>query len=262
MIASTPAEFSTIFDWAAPRSRRLSLLSFLGASIGLHALCFYIFQIIYPPAAPPLPPPARVSIITPESEEGRVLLRWVEAEDPALSSITQRPPREENFAPPKAQYVASFVNRQPPLKEVPPYEPDLRVPSSQPPAPVPMLTPKPTTLPALTPTKIAFSENPALGAPRLPPLHFAASGKQVPQAAQFRVAINSLGEVRYCFLQDSSGDAALDEQAHHFLELARFPAIKILTAKSANEMLWALAAVEWGNDLAAPSPAPLPTPAP
>src|SRR3954468_10664621 len=88
---SNPIDYSPIFDWSAPRARRISLLSFLGASAALHALCFYVFQIIYPPTISLLPPPARINLITGESEQGRLLLRWLEAEDPALSSTTQRP---------------------------------------------------------------------------------------------------------------------------------------------------------------------------
>ena len=55
----------------------------------LHALCFYAFQIIYPPAVALLPPPGRVTVIAPNTQEERVLLRWLEAEDPALASTTQ-----------------------------------------------------------------------------------------------------------------------------------------------------------------------------
>ena len=101
MRPATPAiEYTPIFNWSPARSRKVSIISFIAASAVLHALCFYIFQIIYPPTVALLPPPARVSIITPASEEGRLLLRWIEAEDPALSSTTQRPPDASSFARP------------------------------------------------------------------------------------------------------------------------------------------------------------------
>src|SRR3978361_9910 len=102
-----PVGYTPIFNWGPARSRKVSLISFIAASAVLHAFCFYIFQIIYPPTVALLPPPARVNIITPDSEEGRVLLRWLEAEDPALSSITQRWPESSDFALPKAEHVPS-----------------------------------------------------------------------------------------------------------------------------------------------------------
>ncbi|HEV8185617.1 MAG TPA: hypothetical protein VGP40_06640, partial [Chthoniobacterales bacterium] len=81
--AVAQVDFAPLFDWSPPRRRKLSIISFIAASTALHALCFYVFQIIYPPTIALLPPPARVNLITAASEEGRVLLRWIEAEDPA-----------------------------------------------------------------------------------------------------------------------------------------------------------------------------------
>jgi len=62
--------------------------------------------------------------------------------------------------------------------------------------------------------------------------------------------------VRYCFLQDSSGDAALDNQARRSLLLARFPAIENRKSKIENGDLWITATIEWGNDLTVPSANP------
>src|SRR4051812_29886523 len=96
-----------IFRWAPPRPRKRAIMSFLIASVTLHAFGFYIFQIIYPPPLTLLPAPARVSVISPITEEGRLLLRWVEAEDPALGSTTQRPADTKLFQPPKVSHVPS-----------------------------------------------------------------------------------------------------------------------------------------------------------
>ena len=109
---------------------------------------------------------------------------------------------------------------------------------------------------ALVPTRVQFSAEAELGAPVLPPLQFAASGKEPPQTAQFRIALSRGSEVRYCFLQDSSGDAALDDQARRYLLLARFPAIENEKSKIENGDLWTTATIEWGNDLAVPSTNP------
>jgi hypothetical protein len=253
------AEFATVFNWKPPRSRKVSLLSFLAGSIVLHALCFYIFQIIYPPATAPPPPPARINIITPASEEGRILLAWVEAEDPALSSTTQRPPHVASFAPPNPEHVPSYANRQPALTPVPPYAPDLRVPSSRPPGPVPEVRgPIIATAPVVKTTVDFETEHGQLGAPQLPEFRFAPATKESPQTSRFRIGVSALGDVRYCFMEDSSGDSALDEQARRYLLLTRFGQSK---TKSAGDLIWTAATIEWGNDIA-PPPAANSSPAP
>src|SRR5690349_14424762 len=97
-----------LFSWDSPRGRKVAITFFLVLSFVGHALCFYIFQIVYPPTVALLPPPARVSLITPESEEGRTLLRWIDAEDPALAFTTRRPPDATFRALPKTQHVPSY----------------------------------------------------------------------------------------------------------------------------------------------------------
>ncbi|MFN2508467.1 MAG: hypothetical protein ABR589_06805 [Chthoniobacterales bacterium] len=232
-------EFAPVFDWDPPRGRKLSILGFIAASAGLHALCFYLFQIIYPPTVALLPPPARVHLITPDSEDGRLLLRWIEAEDPALSSTTQPPPDTASFVPPRANHVPSYRVRQPALKEAPPYQPDLRVPSARPPAPV-FLPRAPTPAgAATTPSRLTFSPDAApLGEAVIPPLQFTSPNREPPQTAEFRVAIGAKGEVRHCFVQNSSGDAALDEQARRHILLCRFPEIANRGSQLANALLW------------------------
>jgi len=91
-----------LFDWDSPRGRKVAITIFLALSFVGHALCFYIFQIVYPPTIALLPPPARVTLITPASEEGRTLLRWIDSEDPALAFTTRRPP--EGAAPRQRLY--------------------------------------------------------------------------------------------------------------------------------------------------------------
>ena len=246
-----PDEFTPVFDWSPPRSRKVSLMSFIAGSAVLHALCFYVFQVIYPPTVALLPPPARINVITPATEEGRVLLRWIEAEDPALSSTTVRPPEAATVELPKPAHVPSYVKRQPALKEPPPYQPDLRVPSPQPPGPVPISRPSRAADPVVVATTISFDAAPELGTPSLPPLQFATSSKEPPQAARFRVAISERGDVRHAFVDSSSGDAELDAQARSYILQSRFPSTALGNSKTADGLLWTTAIVEWGNDISA-----------
>ena len=122
-------DLSLVFTWEEPRRRRLALTGFLVGSIVLHALCFYAFQIIYPPAVALLPPPGRVTVIAPNTEEGRGLLRWLEAEDPALASTTQLPADGKSLAMPTIQHAPSYLMRQPALREMPPAPPDPPIPA-------------------------------------------------------------------------------------------------------------------------------------
>src|SRR5262249_16630283 len=122
-----------LFNWDSPRQQKTVLAIFLGLSLVAHALCFYAFQIVYPTPVALLPPPGHVIFIAPESEEGRALLRWIDAEDPALAFTTHSPPGAKLGALPNAEHVPSYSALNPILKEIPALQPDLRIPSSRPP---------------------------------------------------------------------------------------------------------------------------------
>ncbi|MDQ6626476.1 MAG: hypothetical protein M3Y69_10140 [Verrucomicrobiota bacterium] len=255
--AIAEAEFTPLFDWSPPRRRKLSIVSFIAASVALHALCFYLFQVIYPPTVALLPPPARVTVITPDSDEGRVLLRWIEAEDPALLSTTQRPPDAATVRMPDAVHIPSYTGHIPELRMPSLVSTVPSIPSAQPPGPVPIAraaTPLKTTV---VPTTLQFGvEAEALGSPTLPPLGFTASRREPPAPAEFRLAIGEDGEVRHCFLKSSSGDPALDRQARHVVVLTRFPTARAAARNAEAQLVWTTATVAWGNDIALPAPPP------
>jgi hypothetical protein len=198
-------------------------------------------------------------LITPASEEGRTLLRWIDAEDPALAFATQRPPEAKLRALPRVNHLPSYLAVEPALKEVPPPDLDLRIPSSQPPGAVPFVHRQ--APPAFAPTTISVSfskELQAFGAPILPDLRFAASNRETPQTIRFRIAVSGIGEVRYCFPLNSSGDPALDEQARRYLTLCRFPRSSASAEKVTPFLTWGIATIEWGSDVAHPRPTPTP----
>ena len=252
------ANENLLFAWGPARSRRMAILGFLAASAVGHAFCFYLFQIVYPPTVALLPPPARVNFISESSEEGRTLLRWIAAEDPALASTTQRSAEAKAFALPKLHHVPSYLTIQPALKSLPPSNPDLRAPTSQPPGPVPIARTRNQTTKAAAPTAIVFSkETNLLGTVQNPPMQFSASTREPPQSANFRIGVTDRGVVRYCFLQGSSGDTALDEQARAYLMLCRFAGTKNFGERELDHISWAIATIEWGNDVVAPPSSPV-----
>lgn len=242
-------ERDLLFAWEPARTRRSAILGFIFASAAGHALCFYLFQIVYPPTIALLPPPARVNIISGNTDEGRTLLRWIAAEDPALNTTTQRSPEAKAYALPKLNHVPSYLTIQPTLKPLPPSETDLRAPSSQPPGPVPMQRAQVPASAGISQTAVIFSRDlDSLGAVQKPSLKFTAATREPPQSAKFRVGVNNGGAVRYCFLQTSSGDTTLDQQAHAYLMQCRFAGSK----DALPQLKWASAIFEWGNDISVP----------
>src|SRR5437868_12335773 len=107
-VASELAAEPLLFSWDSPERRRAMLAVFLVLSLVAHALCFYVFQIVYPTPVSVLPPPARITFITPDSEEGRTLLRWIDAEDPAVAFTTNPAPGARLGALPKTEHVPFY----------------------------------------------------------------------------------------------------------------------------------------------------------
>ena len=251
-LSSELAKEPLLFSWDSPRHPQAAFLAFLAISLLAHAVCFYIFQVVYPPAITLLPPPARVALITPASEEGRTLLRWIDAEDPAVAFTTHRPPEARLRGLPKVEHVPSYHAMEPTLKELPALEVDSRAPDSQPPAAVPFMREKRASAAGSIPTSVSFSKEINAGPATLPELKFASSNGEAPEAIRFRVAINKLGEIRYCFPMNSSGDPGLDQQARLYLTRCRFSRSELGGGKPDASLTWGIAIIEWGNDIARP----------
>jgi outer membrane biosynthesis protein TonB len=238
-----------LFAWESSRGRQLAISGFLTLSAAGHAFCFYLFQIVYPPTVALLPPPARINFISENSDEGRTLLRWIAAEDPALATTTQRSPEAKAFALPKLSHVPSYLTIQPTLKRRPLANTEERPPSAQPPGPVPIARPQNQISRLTAPTSVFFSEETdSLGMARQPAMKFSATTRESPQSVRFRIAVGRDGVVRYCFLQNSSGDRGLDEQARRYLLLCRFSPRKDVV----EGLKWTTATIEWGNDVTVP----------
>jgi len=256
-VASEIAVEPLLFTWDSPRRQRTMLAAFLVLSLIAHALCFYLFQIVYPTPLALLPPPARVTFIAPDSEEGRTLLRWIDAEDPAVAFTTQPAPGARLGALPKTEHLPSYSTIEPILKELPPPKPDLRIPSTRPPGAVHSVARKTASAKGTARTYISFSkELDQLGTPTVPQSGFATSTEETPETLRFRVAVNDLGEIRYCFPINSSGDPALDEQARLQVVRSRFSQHRRGGIEPGSSLVWGMATIQWGSDVARPQQAP------
>ncbi len=255
---NAPAATPFIFDWEEPRRRKLAIGGFTVASFAIHLAGFYLFQVVYPTTVSLVPAPQRVNLIYANSEQTATVLRWIDAEDPALAATTRRPAHMQRYAFGKVEHVPSYVATEPALKEPPPLVVDLRVPSVQPPGPVPATRGAAASVLGIQPTRVTFSsELLQLGQGELAAASFNASSNQPPQNAQFRIAVDSQGAVRYCFLLNSSGDAGLDLQARQHLALCRFPKTLVPSGvegstSNSESLVWGIATIEWGNDVAQP----------
>ena len=252
----TETNASLLFEWAPPKGEKFLISCFLVGSLIVHALAFYLFRIIYPPAIAVLPPPARVNLIAADSEEGRTLLRWIEAEDPALASATVRPPESRSRALPKLAHIPSYTIEEPKLKELPPFSISVAAPDAFPPGPVRVFGNGNTSAWPKMSTQVSFSDDlGALGPINLAPTQFTGSTAEPPDSVRFRVAVNPSGEIRYCFRLNSSGDSALDEQARLWLVRSRFSRKSPAVANGAAEenLVWGVATIEWGNDVNQPA---------
>ena len=256
-VTSEIAAEPLLFRWDSPRGRRTTLATFLVLSLMAHALCFYVFQIVYPAPIALLPPPGRVTFITSHSEEGRTLLRWIDAEDPAVAFTTDPAPGATLVALPKTEHLPSYSTVEPILKELPPLKADLRIPSSRPPDVVKSISRTTTTPRGASRTYISFSkELDEFGAPTVPQSPFGTSNEETPETLRFRVAVNDLGEIRYCFPVNSSGDSALDEQARLQIIRTRFLESRQSGIKPGFSLVWGMATIQWGSDVARPQRAP------
>jgi hypothetical protein len=256
--ASGPVESDPplLFDWVPPKGEKVLITIFLFGSLLLHGIAFYLFRIIYPPAVALLPPPARVNVIAPNSEQGKTLLRWIEAEDPALAFATLRPTEMRLRALPKLEHVPSYMVQKPQLKQPPPFSIPIPAVEAFPPGPV-FLTPlRPEPPRPKLSTRVSFSDEfSPFGDLKLPQFQFTASAGEPPESVQFRVAVNRNGEIRYCFPMNSSGDAALDEQARMWLIRSRFSsahAASPLGLGREQDLVWGIATIDWGNDISQP----------
>jgi hypothetical protein len=238
-----------VFDWVRPGRWDFRLLACIGFSLLLHALSFYVFQVVYPPAATIFSAPTRISLLLPDSPENAALLRWLETADPAL--MTRPLPVEQTSRTPALAYVPSFANAAAPLREIDGVNPALL--ATRPDAgPVKVRrtprtdTPRPAVTSAAPRSALRLSGDLAGRAIRTQPeFDFKIKADSSIEPPVFLVAVNASGEVGYAFLQRSSGDNDINQACAALLRRVTFePGGKGLT--------WGFVTIEPGTELYAP----------
>ena len=255
-LAAQVEHYRLVFRWPE-RSASLLLPAFLLLSLVVHAFAFFLFQVAYPPTVSLSPPPAQVTLITPDQPESAAFLRWVQAQDPAIAASV------EEVAPPsglgKRLYRPSYATaRSYPMEVEPPQTSpgfpaarSLLDPRDAPTAAATSPAPRPAVATSLTFSRGLNARDAAPGAP----LALATPSRANLRPTVFLVGIGAKGEVRYCVPQAgsegaSSGDPQVDAQAEILLRAHPF-------SPSPIPLQWGFATFTWGAQAyASAAPAP------
>ena len=232
-----------LFAWEKPLRFRWAFFGLLVLSALVHVATFFLFQIVYPPRVtiPPLAP--EVSLLLPTSPEYRALLRRIEAEDPALiASVTAAPPPGLL----EVKYHASYETVRTQPRTVAEDTAVVQFPSPKDPLAIIRSGARggsPTTVaPPPVPTRVTFPTALAARARQsAQPWNFNPRTTTPLEPATFLIGVTDRGEVRYVFLQHSSGDSILDAQAAAQLPYFDFTPAEIPIA-------WGIATIVWGDD--------------
>jgi len=240
-----------IFRWPERSASFVLPVVFL-LSVLVHAITFYVFQVVYPPTVSIAPPPAQVTLLTPSTPQNEALLRWVDSQDPAIAGAVKAvvPQGLGEIA-----YVPSYANAH--THPVP--IADSTAPVDYLPAHDPLAITAPVTAPKTIPrtqvrSSLLFSRSLRdRTPPQLPAMTFPVKATLGLQHTVFLIAVSDRGEVRYTFLQRSSGDRNIDTVAENALTQCDF-------AKSDAPLTWGYAIFNWGAEAyAAPTPTPATT---
>ncbi len=214
---------------------------FLFASLCLHLIAFYLFQVAYREPVNRIPHPAALTILRRSNPEDAGILHWIEAEDPALAA---RPPRVEPEGLLDLAYTPSYdlplLDPLLPDPVAPQFEQrtgrDFRDVIAQ------ALADRRAPLPGIPAPPTRLVTGPALAA-RLPsPLTL--PSVTVPsehEPTRFLAGITSGGEVAFVFQQSNSGDAEADRAA-----LQHLRSLKFLPGENRG-LTWEMVHYYWGG---------------
>ncbi|HYR57104.1 MAG TPA: hypothetical protein VEO95_00685 [Chthoniobacteraceae bacterium] len=239
------------FAWPEREKFPFVLFGCVFLSLIAHAMTFLVFQVVYPQRVTIPPPPPQVSLLAPTSPENEALLRWIAAEDPALVASARSVvpanllsvPYQPSFSVVRAAPLGSI--EEPAVVPFPPARNPLSVIASAAPRPQPEIG---TTLPMRTTLdlSVALAERGL----KPPSFHWKVRASEPLQPLRALIGVSDRGEVRFTFLQNSSGDAHIDAEAlDQLAKLAFAPGDAAIT--------WAVATVDFGAEAYTAAPAEL-----
>lgn len=244
----------TTFPWPRRRKSSWRLAGLIFAMVFLHSAAFFLFQAATPVINPPPRTAAPVQLLTrfgPNghlSPENESLLRWIEAEDPALVA---RIPNVDTPINVDVPYRASFQQMRTGALSLPPEPSTVQFPPARDALTLIMsgMPAQPTETKKIPPqgTRVTFSSN--LAARLSSPPEFKPQGRSavLVQAATFLVGVAPNGETRFVFPQRQETGSApeLEKEAAIFLSQVQF------APASSGDVAWGTATVLWGDDIVA-----------
>lgn len=244
----TERETPVIFTWADRESSSWWLAAFILLSFLLHSATFFVFhgKENSPPkiirAAPSIQIICAASDPAMNTPEDRALLEWIAINDPALVAGVQAAepkglldiPYRPSFQTLRTQPIGS--QPEPPGAQVSAAMDSLAL--------LRAISPKEKSVaPAIIPqaTRFAFSEPLATRSGER--IAFTPHAKSsVPlQPTLLLAGVDAEGSVRFAFIQQGCGVAALDAEALELVKAHRFSA-------SASALEWGTVTVAWGDD--------------
>ena len=255
-LAAQVGHYRLVFRWPE-RTVSLLLPALFVLSVAVHALAFYVFQVVYPPEVASAPPPAQVTLLTGDTPEGATLLQWVQAQDPAMAArvqeVTPAGLGEILYNPSYATVHTRPLETEAPVQQIgfPSAHNLLEFSESK--------VPAPETPPRTVASTLSFSETLRArdAAPGTAPVITPKPSPNL-RPTVFLVGIDDRGEVRYCFLLEpgggdpSSGDHEVDKQAEALLRQHGF-------THSETPLEWGFATFSWGAEAYTTQPVqPLP----
>lgn len=241
-MSTPPSEPDLTFQWPAEKGFPYVLFLCVLGSLCAHVATFFLFQVVYPQRVTIPQPAPYVSLLTPSTPENVALLRWIEAEDPALisSDNTVPPPGlaevryRPSFADPRTAPLGAPVEKSTETLFPPAVDRLLPVETAAPPAVVDRQAASATVLRMGGPLAgRTLAQNPPLESPRL------ATAPMSPTVCL--VGVSGEGEIRYQVIQQSSGDTKIDDLALAHLHRIRF-------APAGEPLTWAHVTFAWGAD--------------
>lgn len=253
-MSGSESEPDLTFQWPAEKGFPFVLFFCVLGSVIAHGATFVLFQVVYPERVTIPQPAPHVSLLTPSSPENIALLRWIEAEDPALIA-SESPIRPPGLV--EVRYQPSFAElRTEPLGAPEGAPNQVRFPPAIDRLAIRDAAPTPSPAPALAPQPTLVRFSGALASRSLhrnPAIEFPLPAATPARPSHFLVGVDASGAIRYQFLQDSSGDSALDALGATHLGQVQF-------STSETPVAWGHATVVWSRDAYAPETANSPAP--
>lgn len=251
---SEPKPKPMTFDWSGRHRSSWSLALLIFGSLVIHSAAF-LFVHIRTPERNVVPRTAQpVQLLTPfapdgtPSPENEAVLRWIAAEDPSLvARVASVEPEGLLDVPFRPSYLVSRTRpRDVPTEamtiQYPPARDSLEfiLSADAKPAPVP---------PPVRETQTTVLFDGSLRERMVADTVITPAAKSAESLAtvELLVGVADSGEVRFCFVQSSSGVIAMDAEAVRLVS-------GIHLAKAEVPMAWSGASVRWGSDAVSPKP--------